>query len=124
MDEKKLVKLAKEIIDDYNSWDPKISKNELIIIEENMVGFDEFFSDLETVYDNITNAKIARGSPLEKRTKINDKQIYPEDVDIKIMLLSKYLGEQSIDGFGSILIASRDSDFYFFDFAITERRFL
>ncbi len=121
MDEKKLVKLAKEIIDDYNSWDPKISKNELIIIEENMVGFDEFFSDLETVYDNITNAKIARGSPLEKRTKINEKQIYPEDVDIKIMLLSKYLGEQSIDGFGSILIASRDSDFTIPARALQER---
>ena len=37
------------------------------------------------------------------------------------MLLSKYLGEQSIDGFGSILIASRDSDFTIPARALQER---
>ncbi len=109
--EKSLVALADGVITEYNSWNPETRANINELVQVRRPEFEAFFVDLKKVYSDITDSKISRGHSQAKRQEINGEALYPEDGDVDIMLFSAYLADESLEGFGSILIASRDSDF-------------
>ena len=121
INEKMLVDLADNTINEYNSWNPP--KNEGIndLIQARRIDLEMFFVGLKDVFSDITDAKIERGHVQSKRTEIKGESFYPEAGDIDIMLFSAYLAQQCEEGFGSILIASRDSDFTYPARAFQER---
>lgn len=116
-----LTDIADDVISTYNSWTPP--KNESINeeIQSRRPDFEMFFAGLRGVYQEITEAKLGRGHSQAKRIEIKGEALYPEAGDIDIMLFSAYLAEQSLEGFGSILVASRDSDFTVPGRALQER---
>ena len=109
--EKSLVAFADSVITEYNSWNPKTVANIDELVQVRRPEFDTFFVNLKKVYSDITDSKISRGHSQAKRQEINGEALYPEAGDVDIMLFSAYLADESLEGFGSILIASRDSDF-------------
>lgn len=109
--EKSLVALADGVITEYNSWNPETGENINELVQNKRPEFESFFVNLKKVYSDITDSKISRGHSQSKRQEIDGEALYPEAGDVDIMLFSAYLAEQSLEGFGSILIASRDSDF-------------
>ncbi len=109
--EKSLVAFADSVITEYNSWNPKTGANINELVQVRRPEFDTFFVNLKKVYSDITDSKISRGHSQAKRQEINGEALYPEAGDVDIMLFSAYLADESLEGFGSILIASRDSDF-------------
>ena len=64
--------------------------------------------------------KVAR-EPKQNRTKIGDNKVFPEDADRQIMAIVKRLASQSLEGLGSILVATRDGDFTLTARAFEER---
>ena len=109
--EKSLVTLADAVITEYNSWNPETGANINELVQVRRPEFETFFVDLKKVYSDITDSKISRGHSQAKRQEINGEALYPEAGDVDIMMFSAYLADESLEGFGSILIASRDSDF-------------
>jgi hypothetical protein len=71
------------------------------------------------VYDEITAMKRLHGEPM--REVIDDKDIYPEKADQSLMCLSTAMANRPLGEIGSILIATRDSDFALVARAIEER---
>ena len=111
IDKNTLKRIAKETIDEYSSWSPMSGEGVNDEINDYRDGMDAFFLGLRDVYEKITDSKAMRGHDLSKRQEIKGEAIYPEGGDMDIMRLAAWLADQSIDGFGSILVASRDSDF-------------
>ena len=121
INENKLITLANETIKEYNSWNPPTDEGLNELLQTRQIDLDDFFVELRDVFSDITDAKIERGHAQSKRHTINEENIYPEAGDIDIMLFSAYIAEQCLEGFGSILIASRDSDFTYPARAFQER---
>jgi hypothetical protein len=57
----------------------------------------------------------------QKRTKIDGKAIYPEAPDRVIMAIAIHLGNQCLEGLGTVLVATRDGDFTLTARAFEER---
>ena len=111
INEKILVELANQTIKEYNSWDAPKNEGVNDLIQSNKNELEMFLYKLKDVFSDITDAKIERGHSQSKRSEIKGDAFYPEEGDIDILLLATHLANQCEDGFGSILIASRDSDF-------------
>jgi len=109
--DKSLLALADAVIGEYNSWNPETGANINELVQNQRPEFESFFVNLKKVYSDITDSKINRGHSQAKRQEIDGEALYPEAGDVDIMLFSAYLASQSLEGFGSILVASRDSDF-------------
>lgn len=115
-----LQEIASGIIKDFSSWKPMDlhledeSNNETI--REDM---EKFYLEHTEVYDEITAMKRVHGEPI--RTVINDKDIYPEAADKSLMCLATAMADRPLGELGSILIATRDSDFTLVARAIEER---
>ena len=62
-----------------------------------------------------------RRDPKQNRTEINGKAIFPEPADREIMAICRNLASQSLEGLGSILVATRDGDFTLTARAFEER---
>ena len=116
-----ILKIPNETIKEYNSWNPPTDEGLNELLQTRQIDLDDFFVELRDVFSDITDAKIERGHAQSKRHTINEENIYPEAGDIDIMLFSAYIAEQCLEGFGSILIASRDSDFTYPARAFQER---
>ena len=54
--------------------------------------------------------KLARDAK-QNRTTIGGLEVFPEEADRNIMAIARLLASQSIEGSGSILVATRDGDF-------------
>jgi hypothetical protein len=121
VNEKVLIKLTNDVIDEYNSWNPPKDEGVNELVQSRKPEFEIFFAGLRNVYSDITDAKLERGHAQSKRFEIKGEALYPEAGDIDIMLFSAHLAEQSLEGFGSILVASRDSDFTIPARALQER---
>ena len=80
---------------------------------------EEFLLDHADVYDEITAMKRQHSEPA--RSVINDRDIYPESPDQTIMCLAASMSNLPLDEIGSILIATRDSDFTLVARAIEEK---
>ena len=79
-----------------------------------------FLQHYHDIYDELSAMKKAHGGK-QKRTKIDGKTIYPEAPDRVIMSIAIHLANQSLEGLGTVLIATRDGDFTLTARAFEER---
>jgi hypothetical protein len=120
-DDKKIAKLVDEIIVEFNRWKPiDIHLEKEAMQQEYVDEITEFLGEYIEIYEELTEMKVAR-EPKQNRTKIGSNQIFPEDADRQIMAIVKLLASQSLEGLGSILVATRDGDFTLTARAFEER---
>ena len=113
--------LVDEIIAEFNRWRPIDIHLEKESVEQVFVDeITEFLREYVEIYEELTEMKIAR-EPKQNRTKIGSKKVFPEDADRQIMAIGKLLATQSLEGLGSILVATRDGDFTLTARAFEER---
>jgi len=112
--------ITSEIISDFSNWKPMdLHLEDESDDEEIRSDLTQFYLEHTDVYDEITAMKRIHGEPL--RTVIDDKDIYPEIADKALMCLATAMANRPLDEIGSILIATRDSDFALVARAIEER---
>lgn len=120
LDNETLDQIVSGIIDDFSTWKP------LDLHIEDEADDEDIRADLETfllehteVYDEITAMKRLHDEPM--RSVINGKDVYPEAADQTIMCLATAMASKPLGELGSILIATRDSDFALVARGIEER---
>jgi len=114
-------KLVEEVIAEFNIWKPlDIHLEKDSETPENKKLVKNFLVDYSEIYEELTAMKANRGGK-QNRTKIEGKAVYPESPDKKIMMVSMHLAKQSLDGLGTILVATRDGDFTLTARAFEER---
>ena len=112
--------ILKEIIKDFSNWSPlDLHLESEVDGEEIRDELKQFLIDHHEVYDEITAMKRLHGEPL--RTVIGNADIYPETADQTIMCLAAILAKRPLGELGSILVATRDSDFALVARALEER---
>ena len=117
----KIAKLVDEIIAEFDRWKPIDIHLEKDALEAEYVDeITEFLTEYVEIYEELTAMKVAR-EPKQNRTKIGDSKVFPEDADRQIMAIVKRLASQSLEGLGSILVATRDGDFTLTARAFEER---
>jgi hypothetical protein len=102
---------VEELIEEHNTWAPPKDERVNEQVQENRQNLEMFFIAHTSVYIDIDEAKRLRGHDPTKRTELKGLQIFPEAGDIDIMLFAAHLSGEALTGFGSVLVASRDSDF-------------
>ena len=112
--------IVDRVLTDYSTWRPMDLQLEAEAEEEeNKLGVVEFFKDYTEIYEEITAMKRTRGEPA--RTVIDGLDVYPEAPDRTIMHLAIHLAKKSLGNLGTILVATRDSDFTLVSRALEER---
>ena len=112
--------IVDKVLADYSTWRPMDLQLEAESEEEeNKSGVTEFFKDYTEIYEEITAMKRTRGEPA--RTVIDGLDVYPEAPDRTIMHLAIHLAKKSLGNLGTILVATRDSDFTLVSRALEER---
>tara|TARA_B100000700_G_C15055400_1_gene862537 strand:- start:2416 stop:5784 length:3369 start_codon:yes stop_codon:yes gene_type:complete len=120
LNEESLVAIAKEIISEFSTWKPLDLHIEDEADDEDIrADLKKFLLEHSEVYDEITAMKRIHSEPL--RTVINKKDIYPEVADQTLMCLCAAMANRPLGELGSVLIATRDSDFALVARAIEER---
>lgn len=120
LNEKSLVEIANEVISQFSNWKPlDLHIENEADDEEIRAGLKAFLLEHTEVYDEITAMKRIHGEPM--RTVIDNKDIYPEKADQSLMCLCTAMANRPLGEIGSILIATRDSDFALVARAIEER---
>ena len=120
LNEKSLVGIANEVISEFSNWKPLDLHIENEADDEDIrAGLETFLLEHTEVYDEITAMKRIHGEPM--RTVIKDKDVYPEKADQSLMCLCTAMANRPLGEIGSILIATRDSDFALVARAIEER---
>ena len=120
LNEESLVSIAKEVISQFSNWKPLDLHIESEADDEDIrADLERFLIDHTEVYDEITAMKRIHGEPM--RTVIDGKDVYPEKADKSLMCLCTAMANRPLDELGSILIATRDSDFALVARAIEER---
>jgi hypothetical protein len=115
-----LKEITSGIISDFSNWKPMdLHLEDEADDEEIRDEMNQFYLEHAEVYDEITAMKRIHGEPL--RTVIDGKDIYPEIADKSLMCLATAMANRPLDEIGSILIATRDSDFALVARAIEER---
>ena len=115
-----LVEIAKSVVSDFSTWKPLDLHIEDEAEDEDIrAELKKFLVEHSEVYDEITAMKRMHSEPL--RTVINDKDIYPEAADQTLMSLCTAMASRPLGELGSILMATRDSDFALVARAIEER---
>ena len=112
--------IVNDIIKDFSNWSPLDLHIESEVDGEDIrAELKQFLIDHQEVYDEITAMKRIHGEPL--RNMIENKDIYPETADQTIMCLAAILAKRPLGELGSILVATRDSDFALVSRALEER---
>ena len=113
--------IVSEIISDFSTWKPMdLHLEDEADDEETRSELEAFFVEHTEVYDEITAMKrMNRGESI--RTVIGKKDIYPETADQTLMCLASSMANRPLGEVGSILIATRDSDFTLVARGIEER---
>ena len=120
-DDKKIGQLVDEIIQEFNRWKPfDIHLENEAKEDENVNDIAEFLGEYLEIYEELTEMKVTR-DPKQNRTKIGSSKVFPEAADREIMSIVKLLAAQSLEGLGSILVATRDGDFTLTARAFEER---
>ena len=118
--ESELKKIVDQIITDFSSWKPMdLHLESEINNEETRSELKKFLLNHKEVYEEITAMKRLHSEPV--RSVIKNKDIYPESPDQDLMCLASILADQPLDELGSILVATKDSDFTLVGRAIEER---
>ena len=87
--------------------------------EENKALIVEFLKDYTEIYEEITAMKRTRGEPA--RTVVDGLDVYPEAPDRTLMNIALHLAKQSLGNLGTVLVATKDSDFTLVSRAFEER---
>ena len=120
LNEKSLMGIAKEVIAEFSTWKPlDLHIEDEADDEEIREGLKQFLLEHSEVYDEITSMKRMHSEPM--RTVINNKDVYPEKADQSLMCLCAAMANRPLGELGSILIATRDSDFALVARAVEER---
>jgi hypothetical protein len=120
-EDKKIAQLVDEIIEEFNRWKPFDVHIENEAKEQECVDeITEFLGEYVEIYEELTEMKLARDAK-QNRTTIGGLEIFPEEADRNIMAIARLLASQSIEGSGSILVATRDGDFTLTARAFEER---
>ena len=114
--------MAEQLITEYSNWHTPAGEQFNQNVHDRRDELLEFMStSLSNVYHGIDEDKRIRGFGGSKRTEIGGVEIYPERGDLDIMLLAAELVERADPAHGSVLVASRDSDFCIPGRALQER---
>lgn len=112
--------LVDQVLQDYSTWRPMDLQLEAEANdEENKALVVEFLKDFTEIYEEITAMKRTRGEPA--RTVVDGLDVYPEAPDRTLMHIAIHLAKQSLGNLGTVLIATRDSDFTLVSRAFEER---
>lgn len=117
-----LKEITSEIINDFSTWKPMdLHLEDEASDEEIRSNLEKFLVDHSDIYDEITAMKKMNSGALPLRTIIESKEIYPETADRELMCLATAMSNLPLGELGSILIATRDSDFALVARSIEER---
>lgn len=104
--------ISAEIIEQYGAWQPPADENFSSEVAEYEDAIVEFLTSHSEIYHQVADIKSGMSvMALSKRTEIDGVRIYPESGDQDIMRTAAKLANESIRGIGSVLVATRDSDF-------------
>ena len=105
-----LEKMHTNILSSFQDWEPENNSEFLQEVEEQQVAVENFITSHSEIYQRVTNYKAQRGAA-EKRTEFEGASIYPEKGDLEIMRTAAYLAASNYPSIGSVIVATRDSDF-------------
>jgi len=115
-----LIEIAKQTISEFSTWKPlDLHIEDEADDEEIRADLKKFLLEHSDVYDEITAMKRMHSEPL--RTVIDDKDIFPEIADQTLMCLCTAMANRPLGELGSVLMATRDSDFALVARAMEER---
>ena len=108
----RVAQLAEEVLADYSNWRPMRGTQ----FNESVQSYEEllvkFLAERESIYEKVADIKASHSEKFaEKRTEINGRLIYPERGDRDIMKTAAKLADDALRGIGSVLVATRDTDF-------------
>lgn len=104
--------ICAEISADYNTWRPPADESFNETVSSHEEAILTFLRDHREIYVEVADMKRAMSARAKaKRTEIDGEAIYPEKGDRDIMRTAAALAEGSYRGIGSVLVATRDSDF-------------
>ena len=101
-----LKKKVKQICKSFSTWPQENYSKKLSKIE-----LEEFLLKHENIFQLVDDQKRKRAEEIPIRTELNGKEIYPERGDMEIMRDAASLASLPLQEIGSILVATRDSDF-------------
>ena len=110
-----LKKKVKQICKSFSTWPQEDYSNKLSKIE-----LEEFLLKHEKIFELVDEQKRKRNDDIPIRTELNGKEIYPEGGDMEIMRDAASLASLPLQEIGSILVATRDSDFRLVSRALEE----
>ena len=120
LNDKTVVAIAKDVISEFSTWKPlDLHIEDEADNSEIRSNLEKFLQEHSEVYDEITAMKRMHSEPM--RTVIDGRDIYPEKADQTLMCLCTAMANRCLGEIGSILIATRDSDFALVARAIEER---
>ena len=105
-----LEKMHHEILQSFHDWEPSSSSEFLEAVEGELNAVESFIQSHSEIYRRVTDFKDQRGAA-DKRTEFNGDSIYPESGDLDIMRTATYLASSIYPNIGSVIVATRDSDF-------------
>ena len=105
-----LEKMHHEILQSFHDWQPSFLSEFLESVEEESNAVESFIQSHTEIYKRVTDFKNQRGGG-DKRTEFNGDRIYPESGDLNIMRTASYLASSTYPNIGSVIVATRDSDF-------------
>lgn len=88
--------------------------------EEKAVDLEGFLTEHRDIFRVVDQHKREHNTEITSRTEINGEAIYPEDGDCEIMKSGARIAESFISGVGSVVVATRDSDFKLVSRALEE----
>jgi len=110
-----LKKKVKQICKSFSTWPQEDYSKKLSKIE-----LEEFLLKHENIFQLVDDQKRKRAEEIPIRTELNGKEIYPERGDMEIMRDAASLASLPLQEIGSILVATRDSDFRLVSRALEE----
>jgi len=112
--------LVDQVLQDYNTWRPMdLQIEEEADDEANKELVVDFLREYTEIYEEITAMKRTRGEPA--RTVVDGLDVYPEAPDRTLMRIALHLAQQTLGNLGTVLVATRDSDFTLVSRAFEER---
>ncbi|MBK70320.1 MAG: hypothetical protein CMB53_02845 [Euryarchaeota archaeon] len=104
-----------EVLSDFENWTSGVSDEQRSEVE-----LESFLVSHEDIFRIVDQHKRERHDDIAPRTKIEGAEIYPEIGDCDIMREAAVVANSAHAGIGSIVVATRDSDFKLVSRALEE----
>ena len=89
--------------------------------EDKVVDLESFLTEHKDIFRVVDQHKREHNTEITSRTEIDGEAIYPEDGDCEIMKSGARIAESFTSGVGSVVVATRDSDFKLISRALEEQ---